>query len=187
MTSHVATVAFRGIDAMPVDVQVQLSAGNVVFNIVGLPDFARYLIAVEGVTDLAGNPLSGDHDRALTALKGDASGDMRVNAVDLARVRAFSADPISTSSIDQVRADITQDGRVNAIDLARVRANTDRDARGIPTPVVTASATTLAISSAVTVPAASADFGVAEAVSDDPKKESLVAPLLTPSEDLPTA
>src|SRR6187200_1599201 len=40
MTSHVATVAFRGIDAMPVDVQVQLSAGNVVFNIVGLPDKA---------------------------------------------------------------------------------------------------------------------------------------------------
>ena len=40
MTSHVATVAFRGIDAMPVDVQVQLSAGNVVFNVVGLPDKA---------------------------------------------------------------------------------------------------------------------------------------------------
>ena len=40
MTSHVATVAFRGIDAMPVDVQVQLSSGNVVFNMVGLPDKA---------------------------------------------------------------------------------------------------------------------------------------------------
>jgi len=40
MTSHVATVAFRGIDAVPVDVQVQLSAGNVVFNVVGLPDKA---------------------------------------------------------------------------------------------------------------------------------------------------
>jgi len=40
MTSHVATVAFRGIEAMPVDVQVQLSAGNVVFNVVGLPDKA---------------------------------------------------------------------------------------------------------------------------------------------------
>ncbi|MFO0994826.1 MAG: YifB family Mg chelatase-like AAA ATPase [Hyphomicrobiales bacterium] len=40
MTSHVATVAFRGIEAVPVEVQVQLSAGNVVFNVVGLPDKA---------------------------------------------------------------------------------------------------------------------------------------------------
>ena len=40
MTSHVATVAFRGIEAMPVDVQVQISGGNVHFNIVGLPDKA---------------------------------------------------------------------------------------------------------------------------------------------------
>jgi len=40
MTSHVATVAFRGIEAMPVDVQVQISGGNVHFNVVGLPDKA---------------------------------------------------------------------------------------------------------------------------------------------------
>ncbi len=40
MVSRVATVAFRGIEAVPVDVQVLLSSGLVAFSIVGLPDKA---------------------------------------------------------------------------------------------------------------------------------------------------
>ena len=40
MVVRVATVAFEGIEARPVDVQVQLSSGNVVFMIVGLADKA---------------------------------------------------------------------------------------------------------------------------------------------------
>ncbi|MCO5085308.1 MAG: ATP-binding protein, partial [Methylobacteriaceae bacterium] len=40
MVVRVATVAFEGIEARPVDVQVQLSSGNVVFTIVGLADKA---------------------------------------------------------------------------------------------------------------------------------------------------
>ncbi len=40
MVVRVATVAFEGIEARPVDVQVQILPGNVVFNIVGLGDKA---------------------------------------------------------------------------------------------------------------------------------------------------
>ena len=40
MTAHIATVAFHGVEAVPVDVQVQISSGFVAFNIVGLPDKA---------------------------------------------------------------------------------------------------------------------------------------------------
>lgn len=40
MTTHVATVAFQGIDAQGVDVQVQVAPGAVSFTIVGLPDKA---------------------------------------------------------------------------------------------------------------------------------------------------
>ncbi|PTW63226.1 magnesium chelatase family protein [Breoghania corrubedonensis] len=40
MVSRVTTVAFQGIDAVPVDVQVQVGPGSVVFNIVGLADKA---------------------------------------------------------------------------------------------------------------------------------------------------
>ncbi len=40
MISRIATVAFEGTNVLDIDVQVQLSAGSVVFNIVGLPDKA---------------------------------------------------------------------------------------------------------------------------------------------------
>jgi len=40
MVVRVATVAFEGIDAKPVDVQVHLSGGSVVFGLVGLADKA---------------------------------------------------------------------------------------------------------------------------------------------------
>ena len=40
MTAHISTVAFQGVEAIPVDVQVQISSGVVAFNIVGLPDKA---------------------------------------------------------------------------------------------------------------------------------------------------
>ena len=40
MVSHVTTVAFQGIEAVPVDVQVQIAPGATYFGIVGLPDKA---------------------------------------------------------------------------------------------------------------------------------------------------
>ena len=40
MVAHIHTVAFQGIEAKPVDVQVQVAAGMVAFTIVGLPDKA---------------------------------------------------------------------------------------------------------------------------------------------------
>ncbi|WP_349358861.1 YifB family Mg chelatase-like AAA ATPase [Stappia sp.] len=40
MVSRIATVAFQGIEAKPVDVQVQIGPGQVAFTIVGLPDKA---------------------------------------------------------------------------------------------------------------------------------------------------
>src|SRR5260221_7958140 len=40
MVSHVTTVAFQGIEAVPVDVQVQIAPGATHFAIVGLPDKA---------------------------------------------------------------------------------------------------------------------------------------------------
>lgn len=40
MTAHISTVSFQGVEAVPVDVQVQISSGLVAFVIVGLPDKA---------------------------------------------------------------------------------------------------------------------------------------------------
>jgi len=40
MVSHVTTVAFQGVEAVPVDVQVQIAPGQPYFGVVGLPDKA---------------------------------------------------------------------------------------------------------------------------------------------------
>jgi magnesium chelatase family protein len=40
MVSRITTFAFEGVEARPVDVQVQLSGGSNYFAIVGLPDKA---------------------------------------------------------------------------------------------------------------------------------------------------
>lgn len=40
MVAHVSTVAFEGVEALPVDVQVQIGAGLPAFTVVGLPDKA---------------------------------------------------------------------------------------------------------------------------------------------------
>ncbi len=101
-----------------------------------LPDFARYAVRISGATDVAGNELAGDNDRVLTALEGDVSGDRRVNARDLFRVRAGRTRLIDALDANQARADVTCDGRVNATDLSRVRAKRGRDARGIEDPIL---------------------------------------------------
>ena len=101
-----------------------------------LPDYARYLLSVSGITDVAGNPLAGDADRIMTALAGDVSCDLRVNATDLSRVRAARMKSIDPNVAAQVRADVNFDGRVNATDISRVRRRRGNDARGIEDPVL---------------------------------------------------
>ncbi len=101
-----------------------------------LPDYARYALRISGVRDVAGNELSGDRERILTALVGDVSGDLRVNATDFSRVRAARTRLIDPGDTDQCRADVSCDGRVNASDLSRVRMRRGGDARGIPDPVL---------------------------------------------------
>ena len=104
-----------------------------------LPDFARYLVRLEGIRDTAGNPLSGDNDRIFTALRGDVSGDGRVNVTELSRINGKTGDPISANDLLQVRADVSMDGRVNVTDLSRAWAFNGRDARSIADPVLIAS------------------------------------------------
>ena len=127
------------IDLAGITITTSTSDGNTVGTIQfspALPDYARYLVEIAGVTDTSGNPVVGGTSRLMTALKGDVSGDGVVNAIDLARVRGAESAPISPTNISEVRADVSGDGQVNAIDLARVRACEGEDARGIAYPVL---------------------------------------------------
>ena len=63
-----------------------------------LPDSARYTVRIQAVKDLAGNPLTGDDDRIITALLCDADGDAMVGASDyIALKRAFGS-PVSSAN-----------------------------------------------------------------------------------------
>ena len=141
-----ASVQFAGIDIdgndvdlSGIDITVSTRDGDTVGVIEfseTLPDAARYIVRVEGVTDAAGNPLIGDNDRIMTALIGDATGDLRVNSTDLSLVHANRANPIDSGLLNEVRSDVFTDGRVNSTDLSAVWGNR-HDARFIPDPVLT--------------------------------------------------
>jgi hypothetical protein len=49
---------------------------------------------------------------------GDASGDLRVNAIDLSYIWPRRTNQIDGVTLAQTRSDVTGDGRVNAIDLS---------------------------------------------------------------------
>ena len=99
-----------------------------------LPDRARYLIRLQGISDPTGNALYGDHDRVFTNLKGDSSGDLRTNVTDLSYIQSGSTTSISRLNIKHVRSDLNLDGRVNASDLSASWAVRNVDARNIATP-----------------------------------------------------
>ena len=101
-----------------------------------LPDYARYIVRLSDVTDVAGNSLSGDVDRILTALVGDVSGDRQVNTADLSLSRGARTKLIDGSDAGQVRADVSGDGRVNVADLSYISGRRGNDARGIVDPVI---------------------------------------------------
>jgi hypothetical protein len=120
-------------------ITTSLQSGNTVGVIdlsAALPDKARYLVRLQGVTDPGGNALLGDVDRIFTNLKGDASGDLRTNVTDLSYIHSGYANPISVSVVKQIRSDVNCDARVNATDLSVSWAQRNTDARNIPNPTV---------------------------------------------------
>jgi len=131
-------------DGNPVDLSdIAVSTSTAVGDTVGiinfepaLPDAVRYLVQIEGVTDLAGNPLAGDNDRVFTALAGDCTGDLRVNAIDLSYIWPRRTTLIDGVSEDQTRSDVTSDGRINAIDLSAAWPRRGADMRDVPDPVL---------------------------------------------------
>lgn len=159
----------QSLDLSSIIVTTAFRSGNTVAVIsfsTALPDFARYLIRLVGVTDAAGNPLEGDNDRILTALRGDTSGDLRVNVTDLSRINAQTSDPISASNPMQVRADVSMDGRVNVTDLSRAWAYNGRDARFIADPTISAPLFVAAAAEPEFVPATTAAVAAIEPTVD---------------------
>ena len=138
-TAASVQIAGRDANGLAVDlggltIGTSLQTGDEIGEITFTPalrNFARYIVRISGATDVAGNPLSGDSEQTMTALCGDVSGDLRVNATDLSVARAFRTRLVDPGNMLQVRSDVSADGRVNATDLSRIRARRPNDARSI--------------------------------------------------------
>jgi len=137
-------MAGNDVDSNPVDLSdITVSTSTAVGETVGiigftpaLPDAVKYIVQIEGVTDVAGNPLVRGNNRIFTALAGDAMEDLRVTAIDLSYLwanRAFTIDGVTES---QTRSDVTCDGRVNAIDLSAAWARRGANMQNVPDPVL---------------------------------------------------
>ncbi len=105
-----------------------------------LPNIARHRIVlstnIQGAGGGAIQAGAGGLSRILSALWGDVTGDLRVNATDLGFVRGLiPTNPINPGVVDQVRADPNNTGNINASDLGLVRARVGQDARGIADPI----------------------------------------------------
>ena len=112
--------------------------GQIVFT-PALPDCARYLVRLVGVTDLAGNALAGNADRVMTALLGDVTGDWRTDMFDL--IQAWDCrGQTPQAGTEYTRADVDRDGLVAAPDLAPAWENAGRDATGFEDPAPAAPA-----------------------------------------------
>lgn len=124
LAGYTATIAMRNGD----------TAAMITFN-QALPNYARYRIRVTGVTGTTGGALAGDNDRILTALLGDATGDLRTNNTDVGGVISLRGiQPINPLAEFEVRSDLTIDGRVNNTDVGGAISERGKDARFISDP-----------------------------------------------------
>ncbi len=95
-----------------------------------LPDQDTYTLTVATtVQDPAGNPLAGDRDHVLTALKGDANSTRSVNTLDLMAVRAHVNESVTDAN---ARYDVNNSGTINTLDMMAARAYSGNSAPAPP-------------------------------------------------------
>jgi len=108
-----------------------------------LPNQAGYIVRIQGITDVAGNPLAGDDDRIIGTLIGDATGDGVVDAADyIALKRAFGSSVSSTNA----SIDFDCSGTVDYGDLMALMGNFGQ--RTISAPALPARAASVTPSTA---------------------------------------
>lgn len=91
-----------------------------------LPNVAGYTVGITGVTDVAGNPLAGDNDRIITSMAGDATGDGRVDYLDLGVLASKYRHSVEAGD----RVDFASDGVVDYLDLGVLASNYRRGIAG---------------------------------------------------------
>jgi len=135
----------QGVDLSGITITTSVLSGDMGVDInfsPKLPNYARYRVRLDGVTDVACHTITTNNERILTALFGDITGDRRVNATDVGGARSlvprYTIDPGITP---EVRSDVDTDNDIDEnfdppsdTDVEFVRDQVPKDARYIANP-----------------------------------------------------
>ncbi len=97
-----------------------ISASNLTLNLTNAVDQSVVTVVLSGITDSAGNPLTGTNAVRIRSLYGDVNQSGTVNAVDLQQVKN---NLLATLTPANFLCDVNCSGTINAVDLQQIKNN----------------------------------------------------------------
>jgi hypothetical protein len=122
-------------DGTPDATEVALSSGTVslaavsssqmTVNLSGVADMGCLVITLAGITDQAGNPLTGNNDVRIRVLLGDTNGSGAVSVADVNQTRSRSGQIVGAGNF---RSDTNCTGSISVADVNQVRSRSGNSA-----------------------------------------------------------
>ena len=101
-------------------VSASIVTSNLTLNLTSVVDQSKVTVVMNGLTDMAGNPLSGTNAVIVRSLYGDVNQSGTVNAVDLQQVKN---NLLTTLTPSNFLCDVNSSGTINAVDLQQIKNN----------------------------------------------------------------
>ena len=101
-------------------VSASIASSNLTLNLTSVVDQSKVTVVMNGLTDLAGNPLSGTNAVLVRSLYGDVNQSGTVNAVDLQQVKNNLLAALTPANL---LCDVNSSGTINAVDLQQIKNN----------------------------------------------------------------
>ena len=106
-----------------------IASNTLTLNLTAVTDSSLVLVTLNGITDLADNPLTGTNNVAIRAIGGDVNQSGTVNAVDLQAIKNQLLQPVTSANF---LCDINCSGIINAVDLQQVKNNLLHQLKSLP-------------------------------------------------------
>jgi len=112
-------------------VSASIVSSNLTLNLTNVVDQSLVTVVMNGISDLAGNPLSGDRDVVFGALYRDVNGSRTVDVVDFQQTKWRLG---QTANSTNYWFDINCSGKIDVVDLQRIKWGFGNTLPGWPPP-----------------------------------------------------
>ena len=106
-----------------------IASNTLTLNLTAVPDSSLVLVTLNGITDLADNPLTGTNNVAIRAIGGDVNQSGTVNAVDLQTIKNQMLQTVTSANF---LCDINCSGSINAVDLQQAKNSLLHQLKSLP-------------------------------------------------------